>query len=159
MHQRKSNMPLLEIALLLLVLVAMFVAWRAWRAIRALNAKLDRVAATLYETRREQREQDEEIQNRVVALDVALQQMTGELRFDPNISLARLFEMEPRASNVLAAFHIGGCASCAVDENATLAEAVRARGADLDRVLKALNTLPANGRAPDLRAPNVQLHL
>jgi|SRR5581483_10060748 hypothetical protein len=152
-------MTFVEIALLLLTLAAMFVAWRALREIRALNAKLERVATTLYETRREQRAQDEEIENRVAALDVAMQKMTGQLRFDPNTPLTHLYEMEPRAANVLAAFHIGGCASCAVDENATLAEAVRARGADLDRVLTALNTLPANGSAPDLRVPNVQLHL
>lgn len=152
-------MPFIEIGLLVVSLVALLVAWRAWRELRALNAKMERLSETLYQTRQEQRQQDDEIQNRVAALDVALQQATGQMRFDPQQSLTELFEQEPRAQNVLAAFHIGGCASCAVDENASLADAVHARGADLERVLTALNALPANGGAAEMRAPNVKFEM
>lgn len=152
-------MPFLEIGLLSVSLVALFVAWRAWRELRALNGKMQRLSETLYQTRQEQRHADEEIQTRVAALDVAVQKATGQLRFDPQQSLAELFENEPRAQNVLAAFHIGGCASCAVDENMRLGDAVRERGADLDRVLTALNALPANGGAAELRAPNVKFEM
>jgi DNA anti-recombination protein RmuC len=152
-------MPFVEIGLVIMSLVALFVAWRAWRELRALNGKMQRLSETLYQTRQEQRQKDDEIQQRVAALDVALQQATGQMRFDPQQSLAELFEREPRAQNVLAAFHIGGCASCAVDEHATLAEAVRARGANLDNVLTALNALPANGGAPNVRAPNVKFEM
>ncbi len=81
------------------------------------------------------------------------------MRFDPGMSLTHLYEIEPRAQGVLAAFHIGGCASCAVDEDGTLADAVQERGADMDKVLAALNTLPANGGQADLRMPNVKFNI
>lgn len=152
-------MPFVEIGLLIVSLVALLVAWRAWREMRALNGKMQRLSETLYQTRQEQHQKDAEIQNRVAALDVAVQKATGQLRFDPQQPLGELFEKEPRAQNVLAAFHIGGCASCAVDENTPLGDAVRERGADLDRVLTALNALPANGGAAELRAPNVKFEM
>src|SRR5581483_7217510 len=148
-------MPYLDILAILMAAVAIFIAWRATQDLKALTAKLDRLQTTLFETRQDQRKQQEQVENRIAALDVSLQKATGKLRFDPNLSLTRLYEIEPRAELVLAAFHIGGCADCMVDENLSLADAVRQRGADLDRVLTALNTLPPNGAQPDLRVPNV----
>lgn len=152
-------MPIPELVAVLLAAVAIFFAWRATLEIRALTAKLDRLQTTLYETRQDQRAQQEQTESRIAALDVAMQKATGKMRFDPNTPLTRLYEAEPRAQAVLAAFHIGGCASCAVDESGTLADAVSERGADLDRVLAALNTLPANGGHADLRMPNVNFKI
>lgn len=151
-------MPILEIFAVLVAAAAIFAAWRALGEIKAVTAKLDRLQTIVYETRQDQRAQQDQAQARIAALDVALQKATGKLRFDPNTPLVRLYESEPRAEAVLAAFHIGGCASCAVDENGTLADAVKERGADLDRVLAALNTLPANGGHADLRMPNVSFN-
>lgn len=152
-------MPILEIITILVAAAAIFLAWRARQEIQTVTAKLDRLQATLYETRQEQRTQEEQMESKLAALDVSVQKMTGKLRFDPNLALTDLFENEPRAQAVLAAFHIGGCASCAVDENSTLADAVRERGADLDKVLTALNTLPANGERAELRMPNVRFEI
>lgn len=152
-------MSILEIAALVMAAAALFVAWQSTRRAGELTAKLDRLQTTLYESRQEQRSTQQEFENRLAALDVALQQATGKLRFDPETPLIRLFETEPRAQSVLAAFHIGGCADCAVDENHSLAEAVRERGADLNRILTALNTLPADGGAANLRVPNVKFDL
>ncbi len=152
-------MPVLEIAAILLAAIAIFFARRARQDINSITTKLDRLQTTLYETRQEQRVQQEQVEAKIAALDLAVQQATGKLRFDPNTTLTRLYEIEPRAETVLAAFHIGGCASCAVDENGTLADAVRERGADLNKVLTALNTLPANGGSADLRMPNVRFDL
>lgn len=148
-------MPILEIFAIVVAATAIFMAWRAMQELKALTAKLDRLQSTLYETRQEQRTQQELTEGKIAALDVSVQRATGKMRFDPGVSLTRLYESEPRAQAVLAAFHIGGCASCAVDEEGSLAQAVSERGADLDKVLTALNTLPANGGAGDLRMPNV----
>jgi hypothetical protein len=152
-------MPVLEIFAILVAAVAIFFAWRARQEIQAITAKLDRLQTTLYETRQDQRLQQEQMETKLAGLDVSLQRATGKLRFDPNLSLTNLFETEPRAQAILAAFHIGGCASCAVDESNTLAAAVRERGVDLDQVLTALNTLPENGDALDLRMPNVHFQI
>ncbi len=152
-------MPILELVAIVAAVAAIFFAWRARQEIKQITGKLDRLQTTLYETRQDQRVQEEQMETKLAALDVSVQRATGKLRFDPKMSLTTLFEQEPRASAVLAAFHIGGCASCAVDESSTLADAVRERGADLDKVLTALNTLSPNGDALDLRMPNVRLHL
>lgn len=152
-------MTIFEIIALLMAGAALLVTWRATRELKALTAKLDRLQTTLYETRQEQRALQEQTFQRIATLDVSWQKATGKLRFDPDAPLMHLYEIEPRAQAVLAAFHIGGCASCAVDESGTLAQVVRERGADLDRVLAALNTLPADGRPADLRMPNVRLDL
>ena len=147
---------ILEIVAIIAAAVAIFVAWRAMQELKSLTSKLDRLQSTVYETRLEQRAAQEEVDTKIAALDVKVQTASGDLRFDPNTTLTRLYEIEPRAQAVLAAFHIGGCASCAVDEDGTLAEAVRERGADLYKVLTALNTLPANGGMSDMRMPNVR---
>lgn len=149
-------MPILELFALAISLVTIFVAWRAIQQVKQLTAKLDRLQTTLYETRQEQRAQQEQYEQRIAALDVSVQKATGNMRFDPSMSLTHLFQVEPRAQPVLAAFHIGGCASCAVDEDESLEHVVRERGADLDRVLAALNTLPAQNGDLDLRMPNVR---
>lgn len=152
-------MPILEIVAILIAAVAIVAAWRVTQELRTLTGKLDRLQSTLYETRQDQRAQQEQVETKLAALDYATQKATGNLRFDPNIQLMSLYQTEPRAQAVLAGFHIGGCASCAVDENGTLAEAVRERGVDLDRVLKALNTLPYTGGGADLRLPNVRFEV
>lgn len=152
-------MPFLEIFAVVVSFVAILFAWRAIGEIRTLTAKLDRLQSTLYETRQEQRVQQTQMEDKIAALDVSVQKATGNLRFDPNMTLAHLYQVEPRAQAVLATFHIGGCASCAVDEAETLTEAARERGANLDQVLTALNTLPANDGEIDLRVPNVRFEL
>lgn len=152
-------MPIIEIFALLLAAVSIVLLWRVTREMNELRARLDRVQTTLYATRTEIREQQGEIENRIGTLDLAVQKTTGKLRFDPDLSLTRLYEIEPRAQAVLAGLHIGGCASCAVDEDSTLAQAVSERGGDLDRVLATLNALPSNGSAVELRAPNVRFEV
>ncbi|GIL14864.1 MAG: hypothetical protein BroJett039_00370 [Chloroflexota bacterium] len=44
-------MPWLELGAAALSLIALIVVWRAWRQVRALNANMERLAATLHETR------------------------------------------------------------------------------------------------------------
>lgn len=149
-------MLILDILAILVAAAAIFLAWRASQDLKSLTGKLDRMQTVLYETRQEQRKSQEQVESRIAGLDVSVQKATGKLRFNPDASLTHLYEIEPRAEDILAAFHIGGCAECMVDENHSLAEAVRERGADLDRVLTALNTLPPDGSKIDLRVPNVQ---
>lgn len=152
-------MTILELVALLAAAVALLAAWRAHNDLKSVSARLDRLQSTLYESRSDARQGQTDLENRIASLDLAIQKTTGRLRFDPDRSLSDLFQTEPRAQAVLAAFHIGGCASCQVDENHSLAQAASERGADLDRVLAALNTLPANGGEPDLRIPNVRFEL
>jgi hypothetical protein len=71
--------------------------------------------------------------------------------------------LHPQTEQVLAAFHLGGCSSCAVDPDVTLAEAGRQRGIDSAQLLASLNQLlgpasQANGASPKMvKVPNVQV--
>jgi hypothetical protein len=71
----------------------------------------------------------------------------GTLRFTPELRIDELAALHPDAPAVLASFHIGGCGSCAVEGDTTLAAAVAERGANLDQVLAALNALLAPDNA------------
>lgn len=152
-------MTILDILALAAAIAAVGLVWRVSRQKAELSAKIDRLQSTLFQTRSDLRGLEERLDLRIGGLDVAVQKATGEYRFDPKMPLVQLYEIEPRAQNVLAAFHIGGCASCAVDESESLEAAVSERGADLDRVLAALSILPQNGQTPELRAPNVHFEV
>ncbi len=152
-------MTLLEVAILLVALVSLGVTWRARARVQQLDERVSRLLSTVYETRVEQRQLREEIERRLAKLDLAVKQNLGQTRFDPSIRLAELYQLDPRAQTVLAAFHIGGCDHCAVDERETLGEAAQQTGADLNRLLAALNNLPPDGQAPELRTPNVHFEI
>jgi hypothetical protein len=152
-------MTLFEITSLALALVALGLAWRARQRNAELQDRLARALKTLYDTRGNFRALREEYDTKFSSLDVALKKASGELRIEPSLRLSDLYMLEPRAQSVLAAFHIGGCDSCAVDDHATLAEAAQQTGANLDRVLAALNNLPPDGQALELRAPNAHFEM
>ena len=148
-------MSIVELGLLLVTFVALGIAWRASKRAETLERKVERLQSSIFETRGDLRDTREELETRLSSLDLALKKSTGQLRFDPSIHLKDLFEIEPRAQGLLAAFHIGGCAHCAVDDGETLAEAVQQNGRNLDQVLAALNNLPPDGQSAEIRVPNV----
>jgi hypothetical protein len=148
-------MSLTDSAAVLMALIALGTAWVAFRRANQLQEKVERLQATLYSTRADLRQMNEELSGRLERVDYVIKKNSGELRFNPSLRLAELYAIEPRAPSVLAPFHIGGCTDCAVDEQATLAEAARQRGADLDRVLVALNNLSPEAQPPGRRTPNV----
>ncbi len=65
-------------------------------------------------------------------------------RFTAEMRVDELSYLHPDAPAVLAAFHIGGCQSCSVDDGKTLGDAIRETGANGDQVLGALNGLLAD---------------
>jgi hypothetical protein len=84
--------PILEIVAIVAALAALLVAWRAQSQLKTMQAKLDRLQSTLYETRQEQRDAQSKAEQKLAALDVRVQKATGQMRFDPNLSLVRLYE-------------------------------------------------------------------
>ena len=152
-------MSIYEIITLLVALVAVFAAWRATRQLKELTERFERLQTVTYETRADLRDLKEQLETRLSSLDVALKKANGELRFAPTMRLADLYQVEPRAESILAALHIGGCAHCAVDDSLTIDEAVKQTRTDLNRVLAALNNLPRDGSAVEIRVPNVRLEI
>ena len=148
---------------LLLALIAVLVAWNTYRKQNELKERIAQVNSRVYHLRREMQEAQDKAEQERLALKVQLLQFTGDLKVTPEMTVGEAAALHPQAQQVLAGFHLGGCASCAVDDSQTLAEAAALNDRDLSPILVALNTLVVegnNGRArpgEQVRTPNVQL--
>jgi hypothetical protein len=147
---------------LLVGLAALFFAWRCSRAVQDLQQRNARLSSQLYDLRLEMRRSVEAQQQEIMRLRYEALRQAGNLYVTGATTVDEITTLHPQAAAVLAGFHIGGCASCAVDSSTRLEEAVAANGGQLEPLLVALNNLAleaANGTPGEerLRAPNVQL--
>jgi len=80
---------------------------------------------------------------RVDQLERRLRVLEPELegRFHAEMTLAEVRQAHPGADEVLARFHLGGCASCAVSTTETLRQGTELHQVDLDGLLADLNAL------------------
>jgi len=62
-------------------------------------------------------------------------------RFHPDMTIAEVRDAHEDADTVLARYHLGGCASCAVSSVETLGEGAKLHQIDLDGLLADLNRL------------------
>jgi hybrid cluster-associated redox disulfide protein len=81
------------------------------------------------------------VQSELLALRSPMGQQSGGHLFESTMKLADAIAIDPRIRDVLAQFHIGGCSSCAVDEDHTIAQAAMSYGVDLDHLMAALSAL------------------
>jgi hypothetical protein len=144
--------------------VALFLAWRCSRNVRALKERNDRLTSQIYELRLEMHRATEAHEQAFDELRYELMRQTGNLKVTGDMTVDLVTALHPQAAAVLAGFHIGGCASCAVDGSTRLEEAIAANGEPLQPVLVALNDLVTEGTEgimteEQLRSPNVQLAL
>lgn len=69
--------------------------------------------------------------------------------FHADMSVGDAIQMHPRAREVFAGFHLGGCAHCAISEFETIRQICEGYGVPSDMLLGALNSLekmePAKG--------------
>ena len=95
-----------------------------------------------------------ELENTVQKELQALRALVGRQSDSPHIestmTIADAIAIDPRIRDVLAQFHLGGCSSCAVDEQHTIEQAAMSYGVDLDRLMAALTVL-SHQREPLLR--------
>ncbi|MDQ4076551.1 MAG: hypothetical protein M3220_09940, partial [Chloroflexota bacterium] len=87
----------------------------------------------------------------------------GEALFHADMTVGEAVEIDRRAVEVLSAFHIGGCSSCAVSPEDTLRYAAEGNGQDVQRLLDVLNKLVSyeGDSVVEMlgRQPNVQISL
>lgn len=144
-------------------IVAALLAWRAGNKNNELQERIAQVNSRVYHLRREMQESLQQAEQERLKLKFELLKLQGNLHLTGDMRVGEIYAAHPQAQQVLAGFHIGGCASCVVDDRQTLAEAVALSGRDLEPVLVALNGLVANddGQLPPemLQVPNVQLQL
>ena len=149
---------------LLVGAVALFLAWRCSRNVRALKERNDRLTSQILELRLEMHRATEAHEQTFDELRYELMRQAGNLKVTEDMTVDQVTALHPHAADVLAAFHVGGCASCVVDGSTRLEEAIAANGDPLQPVLVALNDLVTEGAGgimteERLRTPNVQLAL
>ena len=63
------------------------------------------------------------------------------MQFVPEMTVDSALALHPSVRWVFAAYHLGGCASCAVSTEETLAQVAAGYGVSLERLLADLNAL------------------
>lgn len=71
-----------------------------------------------------------------------------EKYFRPDMPVAEAMGMHPRAAEVFAAFHLGGCGSCGISQFETVEQVCAAYGVDLAVLLEVLEGLMEQEDAP-----------
>jgi hybrid cluster-associated redox disulfide protein len=152
---------------LTLGIIGLVMAWRANRKNSQLNERISQSNSRIYSLRRELQEAIAQAEQERLGLKIELLKLQGELRITPETKIGEVMAVHPQAQQVLASFHLGGCSSCYVDDQQSLADAAAVNGRELEPILAALNILvdqsgqPGNGTvSPDqLKVPNIQLQL
>lgn len=139
-------------------------AWKLQQELHTATRRLDRYNRALFDA-------NDEIHKVREELRVALAQARAESRlpngvaapFAPQMKVREALAVHPQAEQIMAALHLGGCNSCAVDPNDTLADICREHGRDLTQLLYNLNLLVIDGpispkgQSQLLKVPNVEL--
>ena len=137
-------------------LFALFVAWRNGQTAKTLQDRLDSVNNRYFALANQVRETEETSQQELLNLRVELKRLSGTLKFEPQMTFAEIYAMHPRAAEVLAGFHLGGCSSCAVSPDQTLASAAQQHNLNLELLLGSLRKLAdgtSGGSSQPLLAP------
>lgn len=104
---------------------------RSRREIESLGARLDALE-------RDAREMERDLVARIAREATSTPGTRPVVR--PANTIGEVLALHPNAQEILARFHIGGCASCAVSERETLEAAARGHGVELPALLAALNS-------------------
>jgi hypothetical protein len=106
------------------------------------------------------------MENATARLRVEMMQRTGAARFTPEMTVREALLLHPQAQQILAGFHLGGCSSCAVEPDETLAALCASRGinetellANLNQLLGARGEQNGVGSYRMVKVPNVQLEI
>ncbi|MEX1019962.1 MAG: hypothetical protein WDZ49_09905 [Litorilinea sp.] len=140
----------------LLAIGAAGFAWKLNQELETTRRRLDRYNKALFDVNDEVRQLRATLAESNAALRVELMHRTGTPAFTSEMTVREVQLMHPQAGEVLGAFHLGGCSSCAVEPDDTLATVCAQSGVPTAQVLNNLNLLlgdfagqamPANGTA------------
>jgi len=151
---------------LILGIAAIGYAWLLQQEVARTTRRLDRYNRALYDANDEVRRLREELADNIAQLRVeTMQKGSRSLAFTPQLTVREAMLLHPQAEQLLASFHLGGCSSCAVDADETLAQVCREEGRDLTDLLANLNMLlmpqGENSHQPfvPVKIPNVELNI
>ena len=157
---------LIEGIALIIAGIALAYTWKLHQELNTATRRLDRYNRALFDANDEIRHLREELAATTAQLRVELKQFSGDLSFQPEMTVREVQMLHPQAQQILAGFHLGGCSSCAVEPDDTLAKICAENKLDLNALIGNLNLLVAgsNGRQPTnapefVKLPNVELSL
>jgi hypothetical protein len=134
-----------------------------YRQVQQLAERLETTRSSHYRFSDQVREKVEGLEGEIRTLKTQLRAKNGEAVFTADMSIGEAVTIDPRVSQVLGGFHIGGCDSCAVSDTDTLAYAAAGNNQEIDQVLNALNKLTSADSAKVMemleRKPNVSIQL
>lgn len=144
--------------------VAVAYAWKLQQELQTATRRLDRYNRALFDANDEIRKVRDELTASLAQVRAESRLPSGTLAyFEPQMKVRDVVASHPQAEQILGAFHLGGCSSCAVDPNDTLADICREHERDLAQLLQNLNllmTTPSkqpNGELQLVKVPNVEL--
>jgi hypothetical protein len=150
---------------LLLGVVAIAYAWKLQQELATATRRLDRYNRALFDAGDELRRLREALAETAAQLRVEIKRsgQSNEPLFQPTTTIREAGLLHPQAQQVMAGLHLGGCSSCAVEPEMTLAQACAEHGVDLEQLLRNLNllvggTISQQTEQPLLRKlPNIEL--
>jgi len=138
-------------------------AWKLQQELGVVTRRLDRYNKALFDASDDLRRLRQELAETSAQLRVELKQQAGRAHFAPAMTVREAQLLHPQADQVMAGLHLGGCSSCAVEPDSTLATACAEQGVDLDQLLHNLNLLVSttnghtNGSSQPVKLPNMEL--
>ncbi|MCO6449282.1 MAG: hypothetical protein J5I90_00710 [Caldilineales bacterium] len=140
---------------LLIAIAAIAYAYLIQRKIQETNKRLSRATSNLYQlsSQIEELEQRLDAQHKELAFEI--KQATGQIQFSPNTTIGEVQAQHPQGEQILASFHMGGCHSCAVAPDETIASACERLNVSEAALLASLRN-PANGQQP-IQLSNIEL--
>ncbi len=148
---------------LLIGIGAVGYSWRLQQELARATRRLDRYNRALFDANDEIRKLREEFADTMAQLRVEmLHSVAGPLAYTPQMTVREALLVHPQTEQILAGFHLGGCSSCAVAPDETLAQICREQGRDLTELLHNLNLLlgpqvsKSDRPARTVKIPNVE---
>jgi hybrid cluster-associated redox disulfide protein len=113
---------------------------------RSLRESLQDARRRLYLAQARLNELESAVQKEMQSLRAVVRQQIGSAVFEPTMRIAEAIAVDPRVRDVLAQFHLGGCSSCAINEEHSIAQAALSYGIDVGRLMAALETLQSESQ-------------
>lgn len=160
------TIAVLTIAALLIGLIALVYAWLVRQDLDKATRRLDRYNRALYDANDRIRKLEESQAATAAELRAEMARSSGKATFRPSMTVRESYALHPQAQKILAAYHMGGCSSCAVELDETISQVCAHAGLETVQVVADLNTLLAvqpstgyvNGKQR-VKLPNLSLEL
>jgi hybrid cluster-associated redox disulfide protein len=122
----------------LIACVALGIAAITFFRQRFLRDALRDAQRRLYLAQARLNELESTVQKELQALRSLMRRQSGGPLFEPSMKIADAIAIDPRIRDVLAQFHLGGCSSCAINEEHSIEQAAMSYGVDIERLMVAL---------------------